>query len=367
MNWQEVRAQFPALHNWTYLNTATFGQLPRRAVAAIDRHLAHRDEFACQDFLSWFDDADRLRGQLAVLINAHADDIAFIPNASSALSMLYSGLDWRPGDQILTLENEFPNHYYLPPLLMQLGVELVETPFERFYESVNEHTRLVAISTVSYATGFRAPVAEIASFLRSRGVVFYLDGTQSLGALRFDAAEIRPDVFAVNAYKWMCSPNGAAFMYVHPELRARLAPTIVGWRSDRNWRDFAMLNHGAAEFADSAEKYEGGMLAFAPLYGMAETVSLMLELGPERIESRVLELAELARKVLFERGANIENGNTPIVAAQFSHVAADVIVSALKNHRILAAARHGRLRISPHFYNDETDFIKLRSILELSA
>jgi selenocysteine lyase/cysteine desulfurase len=367
MNWQEVRGQFPAVSNWTYLNTATFGQLSRRSVVAMERHLARRDEFACQDFLSWFDEMDRLRGQIGQLINAKAEDIAFVPNATTALSMLYGGLDWHQGDQVLTLENEFPNHYYLPPELVRAGVELVETSFERFYEVVNERTRLVAISTVSYASGFRAPVAEMASFLRAKGVLFYLDGTQGLGALQFDASAVRPDMFAVNGYKWMCSPNGAAFMYVDPELRSRLEPTVVGWRSDRNWRDFANLNHGAADFSDAAEKYEGGMLAFAPLYGMAESVALMLELGPERIEARVLELAGLAREILVEQGATIENRDTPIIAALFPDVEADALVAKLKSHRILAAARHGWLRISPHFYNDETDLVQLRSVLRLSA
>jgi cysteine desulfurase / selenocysteine lyase len=366
MNWQDVRTQFPALEHWTYLNTATFGQLPRRAVAAMERHLARRDEFACQDFLSWFDDVDLLRGQLGLLINCQAEDIAYVPNASTALSLLFGGLDWKPGDQVLTLENEFPNHYYLPPRLMQAGVELVETPFDRFYEAVNERTRLVALSTVSYATGFRAPVAEIAAFLRARGVLFYLDGTQSLGALQFDASAIRPDMFAVNGYKWLCCPNGAAFMYVSPELRKKLDPATVGWRSDRNWRDFAMLNHGAAEFVEAAEKYEGGMLPFAPLYGMAESVALMLELGPDKIEARVLELAGLFRETLSEFGATIAHEDTPILAALFPDRVAGELVTELKSRRILTAARHGRLRISPHFYNDITDLEKLRSVLKVS-
>ncbi len=164
MNWQDVRAQFPALEHWTYLNTATFGQLPRRAVPAMDRHLARRDEFACQDFASWFDDIDLLRGQIALLINCQAEDLAYVPNASIALSLLFGGLDWKPGDQVLTLENEFPNHYYLPPRLMQTGVELVETPFDRFYEAVNEHTRLVAVImalfTVATAVFFRSNFAD---------------------------------------------------------------------------------------------------------------------------------------------------------------------------------------------------------------
>ena len=78
-DWKKIRAEFPALENWTFLNTATFGQLPKRATDAVARHFARRDRFACSDFMEWFDDADRIRGSIARLIHATADDIAFIP------------------------------------------------------------------------------------------------------------------------------------------------------------------------------------------------------------------------------------------------------------------------------------------------
>ena len=95
-DWQAIRAEFPALARWTFLNTAAYGQLPRRAVEAIDRHLARRDELACHDFLDWFDDADRIRGLIGRLIHAKAEDIAFIPSAAHALALLLGGLDWKP-------------------------------------------------------------------------------------------------------------------------------------------------------------------------------------------------------------------------------------------------------------------------------
>jgi selenocysteine lyase/cysteine desulfurase len=362
--WAEIRQQFPALRNWTYLNTATFGQLPERSVEAVNRHFARRDELACQDMLAWFDDMDRIRGLVARLIHCEASDIAFVTNSSSAISLLLGGLDWRSGDQVITLEDEFPNQYYYAARLKRFGVELIETPFERFYDAVTPRTRVAVMSTVNYSTGFRAPLAEIAEFLRSRNVLLYLDGTQSLGALEFDCAAVRPDMFAANGYKWMCSPNGAGFMYVSPELRQRIEPTVVGWRSDANWRSVATLNHGAPEFLDSAEKYEGGMIPFAPLYGMAETISMMLEIGPAKIEARVLELAGLAREILEANGGDVAHPNTAILAASFPARPAEAIAGALTARRIVAAARHGRLRISTHFYNNEDDLRVLAEALK---
>jgi selenocysteine lyase/cysteine desulfurase len=245
VNWAEVRAQFPALAAWTYLNTATFGQLPARATEAVAAHFARRDRLACMDYMEWFDDADRIRESIARLIRCDASDVAFIPNASTALSLLLGGLDWKTGDNVVTLQDEFPNHYYYAEHLRHRGVEFVETPFDGFYGAVTSSTRVVAISTVNYSTGFRAPLEEIAAFLRPRGVPLYVDGTQSVGALQIDISSIRPDMFAVDGYKWMLAPNGAGFCYVSPELRQRLDPSVIGWRSHKDWRRPERLHHGA--------------------------------------------------------------------------------------------------------------------------
>src|SRR5580658_7110274 len=155
IDWNAVRAEFPALANWTYLNSATFGQLPRRAIEAVNTHWAHRDELACSDFLDWYNDADRLRESLAKLINASADDLAFVPNASVALGIVAGGLLWKPGDNVVTLADEFPNYLYLPALVERYGVEFREIPWDRFYEAIDERTRIVAISEVNYSSGFR--------------------------------------------------------------------------------------------------------------------------------------------------------------------------------------------------------------------
>src|SRR5271165_5002460 len=96
VDWDAVRREFPALAHWTYLNTATFGQLPRRATDAVARHFAHRDELACSDFLTWFEEMSRVRASVAKLVCCLADDIAFVPNASSGLALFLSGIDFRP-------------------------------------------------------------------------------------------------------------------------------------------------------------------------------------------------------------------------------------------------------------------------------
>lgn len=359
VDWTAIRREFPALERWTHLNTATFGQIPERATVAIAKHFAHRDELACADFLTWFDDMDRIRGKIGRLISCAAEDVAFVPNAATALGILLGGIRWREGDRVLTLEHEFPNNLYAAGELQHSGVEVVECPPERLFESVNSRTRLVAISSVNYNTGFAPRLEEISEYLRARDVLLYIDGTQSVGALRFDVRRIQPDVLGVHGYKWLLAPNGAGFMYVRPEVREWLRPNAIGWRSHRDWRNVDNLHHGAPEFPSIAEKYEGGMIPFALLYGLEASIDLMLEIGPELIEQRVLGLAGQTRDILRRLGARVEEQPSSIVAAKFDGHDVSALSRALASERVLVAARRGHLRVSPHFYNDETDLQRL--------
>lgn len=354
-DWPAVRALYPALQRWTYLNTATFGQVSERSLAAMNSHFARRNENACSDFLEWFSDHDRLREKLARLIRCTVDEIAFLPNASTALGVLMNGVRWRAGDEVLTLEHEFPNNLYAP---LHRELALREVAPERLLESTTPATRLIAISAVNYTTGYRAPLEQIAAECRRRDVLLYVDATQWLGALEFDFSRIQPDLLAVNCYKWMLAPNGCAFMAVHPRLRERLAPLSVGWRSHHDWRNVNQLWHGKPELKDSAEKFEGGMLPSALLYALEASVDLMLELTPAAIERRVLDLAARVR-ALFPSA--LPYHDSAIVAAPVDD--APALSARLKERRILTSARHGMLRVSTHFYNDESDIAALAAAL----
>lgn len=369
VDWKAIRAEFPALSDWTYLNTATFGQMPRSASEAVARHFARRDELACTDFLSWFGDAERIRALVARLIRCEPSDIAFVPNAATALSLLIGGLDWQAGDRIITLHNEFPNNLYCPALVQRYGVEFLEASWEGLYDSLTPRTRLVALSEVNYVNGFRVPLAELAAHLRERGILLYADGTQSLGALTFDAQAVEPDMYAVHAYKWLMSPTGAGFMYVRPSLRQRLAPNVIGWRSHRHWRNVDNLHHGTPELSPDAEKYEGGMLTFPVLYGMEASLEMILEIGPAVIERRVLELAGMVRQTLRRLGARLPSDESPhfnssIVAAVFESKPASALARELHARGVAVSARHNHLRVSAHFYNSEEDIARLAAELK---
>jgi len=357
-DWGLVREEFPALSKWTYLNTATYGQLPKRTTDAVTNHFARRDEFACADFLTWFDDADAIRASIARLVNASTDDIAFFTHAAGAVSLVAGSIDWQPGDRILTLQHEFPNHLYLAQTFPGVMADIV--PHERFFDALTPRTRLVLLSTVNYTSGLCPDMAKIADACRANGTLLSIDGTQSIGALRFDFAAVQPDIFLADGYKWCLAPNGAAFACIHPRLRQSLPPNTIGWRSDASWREVNNLNHGAPVFKESAERYEGGILSFPAIYGMGASVGMFLELGPEVIELRVLELASHLRAELRSLGAHLLADEdpayiSPIVAARWAGVESGQLSLALKDRRILTAARHGNLRVSTHFYNNEQD------------
>lgn len=302
---------------------------------------------------------DELRALIAQFIHCDAQDIAFAMNAASALSLFLGGMDWREDDRIVTLRDEFPNQYYFAATV----AELIEMDA---IEALPERTRAVLVSTVNYSNGYRPDVARIARLAHEAGALLYVDGTQSVGALTFDIREVKPDLFAVDGYKWLLCPNGATFFYVSPELRRKLRPAVLGWRSDQGWRSVDELHHGAPKLPEAAEKYEGGMLNFPSLYGMRESVRMMLEIGPDRIEQRVLELAGLTADILRRAGATVINENTNIVAARWPDRDASEIARSLARERIIVAPRHGNLRISPHFYNNEEDLeTRLKAALPL--
>jgi selenocysteine lyase/cysteine desulfurase len=168
----------------------------------------------------------------------------------------------------------------------------------------------------------------------------------------------------VHGYKWLLSPPGSGFMYVSPAAREVLRPTVVGWRSHRGWRDVDNLHSGSPEFSADAEKYEAGVLPFPLLYGMKASVDMFLELTPELVEQRVMELAGLLRETLRRAGARLlydehPHFDSPVVAARFEGRDPKAICAALKQRRVLISSRYENLRISTHMYNNEADIARL--------
>ncbi|MBI1353621.1 MAG: aminotransferase class V-fold PLP-dependent enzyme [Acidobacteria bacterium] len=374
LDWSSVRSEFPVLEDWTYLNAATFGPVPQRAVEAIEQHFRDRNETASLDFLSWFDDADAVRAQAARLLGGEPQDIGFLPSAGIGLSWVMEGMGWRPGDRILTIDHEFPNNIYSPLSLAGRGVESVTVPGgleftpEAMIGAIDERVRVTLVSALSYSSGLRPPLERIGRAVRAAGGLFVVDGTQGLGAIDINVARDHADVVLAHGYKWMCCPPGAGFLYMSERARRAIRPTVVSWRSHKDWRNVNALHHGAPEPADEGAQYEGGILNFSGIAAMGAVLDLFEQVGKETLWARVAELSERTRQVLREAGGEPSFDaspwfDSPVVTARFPGRDVGELALRLREKRIALAARQGFLRVSPHFYNNEEDLAALRDAL----
>lgn len=365
-DWAAIRKHFPVLSDWVYLNSATFGPVPSVAVQAIDEHFSARDRRASLNFLDWYSRADGIREKIGRLIGCQGADVAFIPSAGVGLSWLLYGMDWKSGDRILTLDEEFPNNLYAPQMLSRLGVEVDRVPGgtrfqpKRLVDAVTPRTRLVLLSAMDYASGLRPPLEQIGEGLADTSAWFVVDGTQGVGAVPVDVETCRIDALICHGYKWLCCPTGSGFMQVREAFRDALHPVAASWRAHREWRSVDDLHHGDADPPSEAGKLEGGIQNFSGLFAMEAVLDLFFSIGRGELLDRVATMTEATRGVLRDVGGEVTHDlhphfDSPIVTAAFPHVDVSEMAGALRTKGVAVAARHGRLRVSPHFFNDQGD------------
>jgi len=374
VDWTQVRDQFPVLADWTYLNAATFGPVPKLALVAAQSQLERRNLEPCLDFLNWYVEADSVRASAARLIGAQASDIGFIPSAGIGLSWILNGIDWQPGDRVLGLEDEFPNNIYAPMMLGRHGVEFVSVPggdefsIDQLLSAIDDSTRLVLVSLVNYSTGLKPPISAIAQAARDNGGMVCVDATQGMGALDVNVNSLGVDLLLCHCYKSMLSPAGAGILYASKHARDQVPPTVVSWRSHKDWRNVDHLHHGPPDLPDEAARYEGGVLNYSGIAAMGAVFAWMLELGPPRLYRRVDEIILKTKEALRAAGGELIGDRKPyfdssIVTAQFPGKDASALPIALRERQVAVAARKGRLRVSPHFYNNEQDIERLEAAL----
>jgi selenocysteine lyase/cysteine desulfurase len=359
------RHEFPVTESWAYLNHAGIGPLPRRAAERMGALAANVAASGDREWPRRNDEAERVRGLAASLLGArHPHEVAFIENTSTGLSAVAEGLDWRPGDNVVGAAGDFPSNVYPWMHLADRGVEYRVVP-ERdgciepaeVVAAIDERTRLVAISWVQYATGFRHDLARLGAACHAVGALFVVDAIQGLGALAFDVERAQVDVAVASAHKWLLGPEGIGLLYVSDRVIARLRPTRSGWRSMRDmlaWTAFDIA------WAAGAKRLESGTLNTYGIHGLGAALELLLDAGTAAVEARVLALADRAAAGLSACGLHLaaprRAGETSgIVTATHPYATAEALVDHLLARGIVTAARAGRLRIAPHFYNTEDE------------
>jgi len=353
--------EFPVTRECVYLNHAGVGPLSRRAATRMAMMAETVSRSGDRLWPDRMEEADRVRGLAARLLGAReSHEVAFVENTSTALSLVAEGLDWQPGDNVVGAALEFPSNVYPWMGLASRGVEYrqVEERDGRIdpgeiLARIDSRTRMLALSWVQYASGFRSDLARLGRACRERGILFVVDVIQGLGALPLDVEADFVDVAAASAHKWLLGPEGIALLYVSDRVVERLRPARSGWRSMRDpfqWTAYDLTwNQGARRF-------ESGTLNAYGIVALGGSLEVLLRVGAEEIEPRVLALADLAARGLEALGFSVvssrRRGETSgIVTAVPPGHNAQSLIKPLDQRGIVVAARAGRLRIAPHFYN----------------
>ena len=316
----------------------------------------------------WSQRSEATRDAAARLIGAERDEIALVSSTTAGISLVAEGLDWQRGDNVVTLADEFPSNVYPWLNLASRGVETRRVPtdngrldIDALAAACDARTRIVSVSWVGYAVGYRHEVDRIAAIAHERGVLMLLDAIQGLGAFPLDVRETPIDFLSADGHKWMLGPEGAGMAFIRREHLERLRPIGVGWHSVVHSSDYTRIE---LDLKPSAARYEGGSQNMVGMLGYGASLDLLLELGGEAIAAAILDITDRACERLQQFGAKIVSDRSPahrsgIVA--FELAGRDPL--AVKKHcltkNVVLSCRAGRLRISPHAYNNEEDLNRL--------
>jgi len=366
---EELRQhEFPVARGKTFLAHAGVCPLPRRVAEAMRDYVMIATE---NDQEAVFPGARfaQVRQLAARLLGAQAEEIAFVGPTSLALSFIASGLNLRKKDNILVYFDDYPSNVYPWMALAEKGVQVRMLNIRELGRirpldvqgQVDEQTRLVALASCHFVSGYRIDLAAIGSFLRERNIAFCVDGIQTLGA--FPTAVQHVDFLAADAHKWLLGPCAAGLLYVRKEWQERLRPPVYGWH---NVRCPNYVAQEQMELRPDARRYEAGTANLAGLAGLQSALELLLEVGIENISAELLRKRTWLVPALQAKGGEVLQADAPPANASgiitFHRPGADL--PAL-HHKLLAANivtslradRSGQryLRLSPHFYNTDAE------------
>jgi len=288
--WQD---QFLLDEDILYLNHAAVAPWPRCSRDAVLRFAEDNARLGSKHYPQWVKLEQELRERLARLIHApSAADIALLKNTSEALSVVAHGLPWTIGDNIVTSDEEFPSNRIVWESLAERGVSLKQvnlrggkSPEEALIAAVDANTRLLAISSVEYASGLRLDLERLGQFCRENDIFFCVDAIQSVGAVEVDVQAIQADFLMADGHKWMLGPEGLALFYVRPKLRHLLQLHQYGWHMVEEHMNF---DAKVWQVAHSARRFECGSPNMLGIHALHASVGLLLEVGMETVEARVL-------------------------------------------------------------------------------
>ena len=375
IDWDSLReSEFPVTRRWAYFDHAATAPLPKRSGDVLRSWAAEQESDGVVGWSEREARLERIRDQAALLLNAHRDEIAFIHSTTHGIGLIAEGFPWRPGDNVITAAEEYPSNIYPWMNLESRGVSLrqVESRDGRIWiddlaAAMDDRSRVLAISHVEFATGFRNDLDALVELCQERGVALFVDAIQGLGPHTIDVRKTPLDFLAADGHKWLLGPEGAGILYVRRDWLERLRATGVGWHSV-----VGSYNSPENRFVlkPSAARFEGGSFNMPGLLAFGASLGLFLELGPETVSSRIASRADALRQLALSAGwslfgSSLAADRSAIVALEKPGVDPNRAAALLRRQGVVAACRRGRLRFSPHLYNNSDDFEKLSAGLAL--
>src|SRR5215204_1138995 len=293
----ELRALFPIAERSIYFNHAAVSPPPITTIRAVESQLKDVHENGSTNFRDWLAVKAQGRGLLANLLGARPEQVAFMRNTSDALSTVANGLTWRPGDNIVTFSREFPSNIY-PWLRVRdaFGVEMRmceehggRIDFTELSSLIDSNTRVVAISHVQYASGFRMDLERLGRLARQHDALFVVDVIQALGVVPIDVEAAFVDVAAGAGHKWLLTPEGVGYLFLSDRARERVEPTLVGWISVPDPDDYLNFDQG---WNRGALAWETGTGPASLYHGFAASLDLITKLGVQNIANHLEELTD---------------------------------------------------------------------------
>ena len=367
---------FPVTQKRIFLAHAGVSPLPGPTADALKSE-AEKASYA-QENPDFMVEIESIRRVGARLINANSDEVALLGPTSLGLNLVAHGLNWQQDDEVVCYPDDYPANVYPWQALADRGVRVIPLQPERLGEitpdlvlkALSPRTRLVALASCHFLSGFRLDYEAIGEELNRRGILFCLDAIQSLGATTIDVRHI--DFLAADSHKWMLGPLGAGIFYVKRKHFETLRPALVGaW----NVRSPGFVAQPGIAFEATARRYEPGALNMLALYGMKASLELILGFGVKQIEARLLDLRTFAEDKLLAKGfrvighANRRSQKSGITTIASENPATAVAQARkLRDNRVDVSLRETRsgtscLRLSPHFYNTEAELEEVIKIL----
>lgn len=308
------------------------------------------------------------------LINAGQEDIAAGSSATELLCSLAWAVSPLKNQNVVSTEIVFPSTIYpWQRVANATGFEIRLAKEKNNFINVDDiialidkETSAVSISHVEYSNGQTFDLGLLAEAAHDHNALLVVDATQSAGAIPIDVQQCPVDILISGAYKWLCGPFGAAFMYIAPHLQEKLEPGLVGFRSHDNMWD---LDASRINYPETAQKFEFSTMAFGCALGLAKSISFINNIGVQNIFQHNQNLADRLIEGLQTREAVIISpldgkDRSSIVNAHFECIDSEKMIKELKNEGVFVSSRAGSIRFSPHLYNTIKDIDKTLGVID---